>query len=91
MEMEGCCFECESCSYLVLIPAEEKRPGGCPLCLGKCLPLAEPPSGVEWVSHRCPRCGAEFSTVQGALSPYKCPSCQFTFTPTPGKRGVERL
>ncbi|HOO57423.1 MAG TPA: hypothetical protein PLN69_11405 [bacterium] len=83
-------FECNSCSYIIFMDENQDSPSWCPSCRST-MSEAGIEGPEECVEYRCEECGAEFCTPPGAMEPYKCPSCNYTFPSNPNRRVKHKL
>ena len=83
-------YECNSCSYVLIIENDDKKSLWCPSCRAT-MYAADIEKPEDCAGYACPECGIRFCVPRGVLAPYKCPRCNYTFPTTPVRRVQHRL
>jgi hypothetical protein len=83
-------YECNSCSYTLIMEDDNKKSLWCPHCRATMYP-ADIEKPEDCAGYECPECSARFCVPGGALKPYKCPRCNYTFPTTPDRRVKHKL
>ena len=90
--MSGEGYECNSCSYILIIEDGVKKSLWCPNCRATMYPAEiENEAAADFAGYECGECGARFRAPRGRRAPYKCPRCNYTFPSNPDRRVRHKL
>ncbi|MEW5947589.1 MAG: hypothetical protein AB1742_15475 [bacterium] len=84
-------YECNNCAYLIFAEETAAPPNSCPMCRGPMYHTDKIVKNEGAASYTCGECGYAFQTPAGALMPYKCAQCNFTFPSTPRRKVEHKL